>query len=108
MSVAFPPPTAADRYDDVLAAYVPLDEPEQIRLLRKRLMTARDVATRFLSNPSRHTFNALNQYEHVLEVSSAYMYRLHDLDGMADAADLCLLLIRTASDLDLLGGADVY
>jgi hypothetical protein len=97
-----------DRYDAVLSVYVPLDEPQTIRLLRKRLMTARDVATRFLSNSSRHTINALNQYEHVLEVSSAYMYRLQDLGGMQDAADLCLKLIETASDLDRLGGADVY
>jgi hypothetical protein len=108
MSVAFRSPMAADGYDDVLAAYVPLDEPLDVRLLRKRLMTARDVATRILSNPSRHTLNALTQYEQVVEVSTAYMYRLQDLNGMADAADLCLLLIRTASDLDRLGGADVH
>jgi hypothetical protein len=102
------PIASRDRYDDVLDAYVPLKEPQEIRLLRKRLMSARDVATGFLSNSSRHTINTLNQYEHVVEVSTAYMFRLQDLGGLRDAADLCLQLIRVASDLNRLGGADVY
>jgi hypothetical protein len=104
MTVAFPAPVAADRYDAALSALVPLKEPENIRRLRKRLMTSRDLATRALSNPEGHIDQALVLHQSILDLASAYVARLQDLGGLEDAANLCVRLLNEASTLDRMGG----
>ncbi len=106
MTMAFPAPVAADRYDASLSAMVPLNEPEQINKLRKRLMTSRDLATRALSNSGGHTEQALALHHVILDVTAAYVFRLQDLSGLQDAADLCVRLLMNATTLDRLGGFD--
>ncbi len=71
MNMPFPAITVPDRYDAALSALVPINEPENIRKLRKRLMTARDLATTALSNPSGHTDQALSLHQVILDVSAA-------------------------------------
>ncbi len=106
MNMPFPAITAPDRYDAALSALVPINEPENIRKLRKRLMTARDLATRCLSNASGHTDQALGLHQIIVEVASAYVFRFQDLGDLEDAANVCLRLLCTASTLDRMGGFD--
>ena len=107
MNMPFPTITAPDRYDAALSALVPINEPENIRKLRKRLMTARDLATRVLSNPEGHTDQALLLHQVILVVASAFIGRLQDIGGMEDAANLCVSLLNNASTVDRLGGCHV-
>lgn len=94
-----------DRYDAALAVMVPIREPDNIRKLRKRLMAARDQATRGLCNPGAHMGETLSLYHVIVNVASAYVYRFGDLDGLEDAADSCLRLLMVSSTLDRMGGA---
>lgn len=107
MTRAFFNAVAADRYDTALPALVPLDEPENIRKLRKRLMMARDLSSVALSNPGSHTDQSLALYNVILDVSAAHVARLQDLAGLEEAANLCLRLLNSASNLDRMGASHV-
>lgn len=104
MTAVFPAPVAADRYDAALAAMVPLAEPRHLRKLRKRLMTARDLATRALSNPWGHTDEALGVHQSIVDVATVHVFSLQDLGGLEDAVNTCLQLLQSASALDCMGG----
>ncbi len=104
MNMAFPAIAVPDRYDAALAALVPLAEPVAITKLRKRLMTARDLATRGLCNPEAHTDQARSLFHVIVDVSTAYVFKLHDLGDLEQAANLCLRLLNNAATLDQLGG----
>jgi len=104
MNMAFPTIPVPDRYDAALAALVPMDEPEHITKLRKRLMTARDLATRGLCNCDAHTDQALSLFQVIVDVASAYVFRFQDLGDLEGAANLCLRLLNNAANVDQLGG----
>jgi hypothetical protein len=104
MSAMFPLVVAADPYDALLAIYVPLDEPEHIRKLRKRLMKANEVAASKVSNSEGHCPRAVREYEEIVAVASAHKYRLLNLDTLQPAVRLCLRLMQTATEYDQLGG----
>lgn len=95
-----------DRYGAALAAFVPFPEPDHVTRLRKRLMAARDYATRGLSNSEAHTVEAVSLFRVILDVSSAYVFRVYDRDCFEQAADVCLRLLSTASTLDAMGGCN--
>ncbi len=104
MNMAFPAISVPDRYDAALAALVPLSEPEHVTKLRKRLMTARDIATRGICTPEAHTAQALSLFRIIVDVASAYVFKLHDLGDLEPAANLCLRLLNNAANVDQLGG----
>jgi hypothetical protein len=104
MNMAFPAIAVPDRYDAALAALVPITEPARITKMRKRLMTARDLATRGLCNPEAHTDQALSLFQVIVDVASAYVFRFQDLGDLEQAANLCLRLLNNAANLDQLGG----
>ncbi|MEO6247682.1 MAG: hypothetical protein ABIO85_03755 [Sphingomicrobium sp.] len=106
MNMHSPVIAVPDRYDAALTALVPLNEPEHIRRFRKRLLAARDLATRGLCNCTAHTDQALSLFEIIVQVATAHVFRLHDLGGLEDAANLCLRLLGNASTLDRMGGFD--
>jgi hypothetical protein len=96
-----------DRYDASLAVMCPLPENEDARRLRRRLLTARDLATRALSAVGgEYCAESLSIARVLLAVSSTYCFRPCDTQTLGDAADLCLKLLRCTSALDRLEGDD--
>lgn len=105
MMHAVPRDPYADRYEKALDVMVPPGESDEIRLLRRRLMTSRDLASQALCTPQRHTDDALALCRVILHVASEHCYRPIAGPELSEAADLCVRLLRCTKMVDRLGGA---
>lgn len=94
----------ADRYDDALAVFVPVNEPEHIRNMRKRLLTARDWASLTLSNPHRYAPGALDVARVIVDLTTETAYSYLDTDRFETAVAACNRLYQAISLLNRLGG----
>lgn len=65
-----------DSYDDAIATFVSLNEPEETRGHRRRLLKARDWSCRQLSNPRAVCGEALALYQSIQFHAARWCYAL--------------------------------
>lgn len=94
----------SDRYDDALAVFVPVNEPEHIRNMRKRLLTARDWASLTLSNPHRYSPGSLNIARVIVDLTTETAYSYLDTARFDIAVTACNRLYQAITLLNRLGG----
>ncbi len=95
-----------DRYEQALLVHVPMREPPELRQMRRRLMAARDYATRALSNAYAHTDDALAVHHVVLNVASRHCFAFIGTDEIERAVRVCVSLAVAASTINQMGGTD--
>lgn len=95
-----PPIPSSERYDSALSVFCGLNEPESVRINRKRLLGARDWAARRLSNPYDVHPEALNLYRSVHEHAARWVYSLTDAEKLERAVWNCLRLSQVASVIE--------
>ena len=95
-----------EKYAATVRAMVPIVDPPEIIAARIRLLKTRDYATRGLGNGVAHSPEAMELYRVIVSVATSYAFRLHRLSDMGSAADLCLQLLRLASNVDRLCHGD--
>lgn len=100
-----PPIPSSERYDAALSVFCGLNEPENLRVNRKRLLGARDWAARRISNPYGVHPEALNLYYSVHEHAARWCYALSDTAKIERAVWNCLRLSQVASTIESMEAA---
>jgi hypothetical protein len=93
---------APDRYAALLDSPAHANEPAEMRLLRRRLLVARDCAGRTLAYPAQHRLDALTLSDITARIAGTYAFRLTGTFELEDAANTCLRLLNAATIIDRL------
>lgn len=101
-----PPPVGGDRYDAALRVMVPYTEPEDVRQLRRRLMTSRDLASQTMCSSAAHSEQTYALARVILDVASTHCFRVMPKTKLRDAADLCVRLLQASAALHRLESPD--
>lgn len=96
-------PTSQDKYDARLDALLALQEPEELRTLRKRLMKAIELSAIRLSNPYRGDYVATLD-RMILNIASEHVYKLRGTATLQGAVNLCLRLRMAATMIERMEG----
>jgi hypothetical protein len=97
-----PSPIGSDRYAPLLDSPAHANEPAEMRQLRRRLLVARDCASRALSYPEQHRSDALALSDITARIAGTYAFRLIGTGELEDAANACLRLLNAATIIDRL------
>jgi hypothetical protein len=92
-----------DQYEALLTKFVPLNEPHDLRFLRHRLLSARDNATRVISNSYAHSDTSLAIHRIVLCVATENCFSLVGAENLRQAAEVCAKLSIINSTLAKMG-----